>query len=251
MRPSFAHAGALSIPLLLLTASGLGSCNRHGDAGDSETTAVPAPPGKTGTARISGSIVFHGAVPAPGLRRTTADCARLAGPPPPQLVLSSAGGVKDAFVYVQSGLPPGVYPVPSEPVTLDQKGCEYAPRVLGVRADQPIVLANSDPILHNVHAPGFNVPLPNAGVRVTRKISKPQVMAVVTCDVHPWMRAFAGVMAHPFFAVTGADGSFALQGLPAGSYTVGVWHERLGQKSQAVTVADGESKTVTLDMNVN
>ena len=164
------------------------------------------------------------------------------------MAVSSSGGVADAFVWIKDGLPPGTYPVPSEAVTLDQKGCEYRPRVFGIRAGQTLVLANSDPILHNVHAPGFNVPLPSVGARVSRKFPRPEVMATITCDVHPWMRAYAGVTPHPFFAVTGADGTFSIPNLPAGSYTLQVWHEKLGMTEQKVTLADGETKTLLFDV---
>jgi len=205
-------------------------------------------PGKTGTATLKGVVRYHGARPEPRKRTTTADCARLAGPPPPILSLSAAGGVADAFVWIKDGLPPGTYPVPSDAVTLDQKGCEYRPRVFGIRAGQTLVLANSDPILHNVHAPGFNVPLPSVGARVSRKFSRPEVMASITCDVHPWMRAYAGVTPHPFFAVTDADGKFSIPNLPAGNYTLELWHEKLGMTEQKVSLADGESKTLLFDV---
>jgi plastocyanin len=198
--------------------------------------------GKTGTASISGSVTFKGTAPAPANVTPTADCAKLHGATPAPLVVGASGGVKDAFVWVKAGIT-GSYPVPSEPVTLDQKGCEYTPRVFGARAGQTVVLANSDPLLHNVHAPGFNVPLASAGVKVERKLGKAEVPATITCDVHPWMRAFAGVVAHPFFAVSKADGSFEIKGLPAGNYTLEVWQEKLGRQTQQVTIADGEAKS--------
>jgi hypothetical protein len=65
---------------------------------------------------------------------------------------------------------------------------------------------------------------------------KPEVMVPFKCDVHPWMSSWAGVVAHPFFAVSGADGSFEIQGLPAGTYTLEAWHETLGTQTQKVTV---------------
>src|SRR5262249_7858501 len=135
-------------------------------------------PGKTGTASISGTVTFKGQVPPTPSRTPTADCAKLAGPAPATLVVSGGGGGKDAFVWIQEGIS-GSYPSPAEPVTLDQKGCEYTPRVFGARAGQTVLLANSDPLLHNVHAPSFNVPLASAGVKVERKLSRPEVMATI------------------------------------------------------------------------
>ena len=218
---------------------------REPEGGNQPQTETP---GKTGTASITGTIIYKGTVPAPPSRTPTADCAKLAGPAPAVLaVAKDSGGVRDAFVWVKEGIT-GTYPVPSEPVTLDQKGCEYTPRVFGARAGQTVALANSDPLLHNVHAPSFNVPLANAGVKVERKLTRPEVMATITCDVHPWMRAYAGVVAHPFFAVSKADGSFEIKGLPAGSYTPEVWQEKLGRQTQKVTVADGEAKAVSFEL---
>lgn len=72
----------------------------------------------------------------------------------------------------------------------------------------------------------------------------PEIMVQMKCDVHPWMSSYIGVVAHPFFAVTGEDGSFRIQNLPAGTYTLEVWRERLGTQTQQVTVADGETKEV-------
>jgi plastocyanin len=226
------------------------ACNscRGGRDTEGTTQQQPETAGKTGTASITGAITYKGALPAAPQRTPTADCAKLAGPPPAVLAVArESSGVKDAFVWIKEGIE-GKYPVPSEPVTLDQKGCEYTPRVFGARAGQTIVLANSDPLLHNVHAPGFNVPLANAGVKVERKFTRPEVMASITCDVHPWMRAYAGVVAHPFFAVSKADGTFEIKGLPAGSYTVEVWQEKLGRRTEKVTVADGEAKTANFEL---
>jgi hypothetical protein len=234
----------------LVAALALSCCNRSGQDSPASApeAAEVAQTGKTGTASVRGSVLYKGAVPPTASRTTTAECSHLAGPAPATLAVSPEGGVRDAFVWVKDGLPPGQYAVPAEPVVLDQKGCEYAPRVVGVRAGQPVVLGNSDPVLHNVHAPAFNVPLTGAGTKVTRKFSRPDVMVPLTCDVHPWMRAWVGVVAHPFFAVTDAAGRFALQGLPAGTYTIEVWQEKLGRVTQQVTVAEGESKNLSVEL---
>jgi hypothetical protein len=237
-----------SVQLLALGLVVFAACNHDKGDGGSDTGSAVQVPGKTGTASLTGTVAYHGAVPATPTRTATSDCAKLAGPAPAPLVVGKDGGVKDAFVWIKAGLPPGQYPVPTQPVTLDQKGCEYSPRVFGVRVGQTVALVNSDPILHNVHSPAFNVPLTSAGSRAERKFGKLQVMATVGCDVHPWMRAFAGVSPHPFFAVTDADGHFALRELPAGSYTVEVWQEKLGTTTMPVTIGDGEAKTLAVEL---
>ena len=80
-----------------------------------------------------------------------------------------------------------------------------------------------------------------------RTFSRPEVMIPIKCNVHPWMRAYVGVVSHPFFAVTGADGSFEISGIPPGDYVVEAWHERFGTAEQNVTV--GEKETQTTDFS--
>lgn len=234
------------------------TCKSSDDAPPPPPAAAAAAlaPGKTGAASVTGVVMYKGAPPPPFPTPGSSafpECAKRMGAPVDTSAVVADGKVKNAFVYVKSGLAPGSYPVPSEDVELDQRQCEFEPRVLGVRVGQAVKLLNSDPVLHNVHARSggttvFNRSLPTAGSSSLEKFKEPQVMAPVGCDVHPWMRAYVGVMAHPFFAVSAADGSFVLKGLPAGTYTVAAWHERLGTAELTVTVADGEAKTLALEL---
>jgi len=158
------------------------------------------------------------------------------------------GKVANAFVYIKEGLA-GSYPAPSEPTVLDQQGCAYMPRVLGLQLGQPLMVMNSDSMLHNVHAlpksgAGFNVGMPMKGMKVTRTLDKPEVMVMVKCDIHGWMRAYVGVLPHPFFAVSGADGAFSIPNVPPGTYTLEAWHEKLGTLTQYVSIAGSETKSV-------
>jgi plastocyanin len=138
-------------------------------------------------------------------------------------------------------------------VTLDQDGCEYHPHVMGVRAGQDIEIVNSDGLLHNINASpdvnrGFNISQPT-DMSSERSFSQPVIMIPVRCDVHGWMEAFIGVMEHPFYAVSGDDGTFRIEGLPAGDYTIAIWHEELGEREMVVTVNAQEESTadVTVD----
>ena len=229
--------------LLLLTLA----CHRP----SAETQALSHQPGQFGGATLAGRVVFHGTLPPPNTsaKLSFPDCARFVDQPAdPGLIVDGEGGVRDAFVWIREGLPPGDYPVPAEPVVLDQKGCEFVPRVFGIRAEQKIILTSSDNFLHNVHADtAFNVPMPKAGERAEEKFSRTGVMRPIKCDVHNWMRAFAGVVPHPFWAVTGADGRFAIARLPPGKYTVEVWQERLGWRRRDVTIAGNETQTLGID----
>jgi hypothetical protein len=103
------------------------------------------------------------------------------------------------------------------------------------------MISNSDATLHNVNAApknnrAFNFGQPASVPAVARTFDKPEVMIPLRCDVHGWMNAYVGVVAHPFFAVTKDDGRFEIKGLPAGTYTIEAWHEQLGTQTQSVTV---------------
>jgi plastocyanin len=167
-----------------------------------------------------------------------------------QLVAGPGGGLKNVFVYVKDGLGNRTYAVPTTPVLLNQKGCRYVPHVFGVQAGQTFQIANSDATLHNVHAVPkanreFNFGQPPKVPPVDRVFDKPEIGAPVRCDVHGWMNAYVNVVPHPFFAVTNDDGTFEIKGLPAGTYTVELWHEQLGTQSQSVTVDAAAPAKVT------
>ena len=115
----------------------------------------------------------------------------------------------------------GTYPPAATAAVIDQKGCTYHPHVFGVVAGQNIDILNSDPTLHNIHSlpeknEAFNLGMPVQGMKYTKKFDKPEVMVQIKCDVHGWMSAYCGVVSHPFFAVTAADGTYAIKNLPRG-----------------------------------
>ena len=219
-----------------------------------EPAAAPATTVDPATAAtVAGKISLEGTAPANAPIRMNADPACVAankGQPPPtqETYVSEGGGLGNVFVYVQSGLT-GTFPAPTTPVAFDQKRCRYVPHVFGVQVGQPIEVMNSDPTLHNIHATPktnaeFNTAQPIQGMKTTHTFSEKEADVVVPfkCDVHGWMNASVGVLDHPYFAVTKADGSFSIPNLPPGSYTLGAWHERLGTQTLQVTVAAKESK---------
>jgi hypothetical protein len=120
---------------------------------------------------------------------------------------------------------------------------------------QPIDILNSDPTLHNVHAlpmvnQEFNYPQPKQNMRTTKTFTAPEVMVRFKCDVHAWMTAWVGVMAHPYFAITTPSGEFTIPNLPPGTYTLETWHEKLGTKTMQVRVAPGQSHSAAFTMSV-
>lgn len=160
-----------------------------------------------------------------------------------RLIVGEEAALQNVFVYVSSEVK-GKFDVPEEPVVLDQNGCVYKPHVLGVMAGQTIRILNNDGTLHNIHPKPkvnaeFNQAMPKFLKKKDKVFDKAEQMIPIKCDVHPWMQAFVGVMDHPFFAVSGADGSFEIKGLPDGTYTVTAWHEICGSMEQEVTVKDG------------
>jgi plastocyanin len=164
--------------------------------------------------------------------------------------VSENGGLGNVFVYVKDGLGNYYFDTPAEPVRLDQSGCRYVPHVFGLQVGQPIEFVNSDETMHNVHAlgkinPEFNFSQMIQNQKDSRSLRKPEVMVRIKCDVHGWMSAYAGVLEHPYFAVTTPSGSFELKNLPAGTYTIEAWHETLGTRMQSVTLADNDKKEIS------
>ncbi len=257
---------ATSIAVLVVSACG--GAGEPGDDGSAKTTAptsatappsaaepaAPSPPptAALGTSSVAGTIVFDGQAPRLKPIAMSADpgCeAKHDGLVAAQtLVLGEGHSLGNVFVQVKNP-PAGSYPVPGEPAVIDQNGCLYSPRVLGVLAGQTLQFRNSDGLLHNVHGRPevnreFNMGMPPSLTETDTVFNKPEPLFPVKCDVHPWMRAYVAVMTHPFYAVTGASGQYSIEGLPAGSYEIEAWHEKLGTKSASVIVADGEAGAV-------
>jgi hypothetical protein len=219
------------------------ACGGSGSGCPDTRPATPLDRDTTGT--ISGTVHFDGPVPVMAELRVGGDAAcaaQHAGPVLAGDVLVRDGRLANAFVYVKEGLGDRTFAIPTEPVTIDQRGCVYVPRVTGAVTCQPIEFLNSDPTLHNVHgtpvqSSGWNFSMGVQGSRRTVRIPSPEIMVEVRCDVHPWMRAWVGVLDHPYFAVSGTDGRFTLADVPAGEYVLAAWHERFGARETRVTLA--------------
>jgi hypothetical protein len=235
----------LAVILVLTTVAACGGNTEQPASSGTPSPAATPTGGETadGPGVIAGTITFEGVAPAPRPLPMEADpkCAADPGATSEVLLVGPGNGLQNVFVYVKDGLGNRRYAVPATPVTLDQKGCRYVPHVFGVQVGQPVQIVNSDPTLHNVNsAPkanrAFNFGQVPSTPAVTRTFDAAEIGVPFRCDVHSWMHAYAGVVPHPFFAITGADGTFEIKGLPAGTYTIEAWHERLGTQSQSVTV---------------
>lgn len=235
---------------VLLTGCGGGN-GADGDGGTNASATATEAAEPAGSSSIAGTINFTGTAPERQQLNLDRECQELRSDPAlsQNVVVNDNGTLRWVFVYVKEGLGDQQFAVSSEPAVLDQEGCMYDPHVIGMQAGQTLKILNSDPLLHNIHAlpeknRPFNFGMPTAGQEREQSFRVPEVMIRIKCDVHPWMESWAGVTEHPFHGVSGEDGSFSIENLPAGEYVIEAWHEEFGTQTQNVTVGDDESATL-------
>jgi plastocyanin len=246
---------AIVFAVLLAAMSACGSDTSKSQKPESPAAAPDAKKVDASTAAtITGKVVFEGAPPQNPVINMASDPACSGGNKgdvTTEQVLVDNGGLQNVFVYIKDGLGNKyLFDTPVEPVKLDQKGCHYVPHVLGLRTTQPLEVVNSDNTLHNVHGMPetnreFNQGQPMAGMKNVVTFTTPEVMIPFKCDVHSWMRAYVGVVDHPYFAVSGSGGTFELRMIPPGTYTIEAVHEKLGRQTQSVTLGDKDTKAMT------
>lgn len=200
---------------------------------------------------ISGTVKFKGNAPAPkkldvGKDREVCDKTPKLDP---SLIVKD-GNLVNAVVTL-TDIKKGKK-IELKKVTLDQNGCEYQPHVLAFPAGSTVEVLNPDGVLHNVHSYSkvnspFNMAQPKFKKTLQVKIDKPEAVNV-KCDVHAWMSGWLVATENPYFAVTDGSGSFKLTDVPAGTYTVEVWHETLGKSTQKVTVKAKEEAKVNFEI---
>jgi plastocyanin len=238
----------------------LTGCGGGGDAGEGEAEGdgpaaevIPFPVDEATAGGITGRVTFTGTAPANeaiDMAEEEACAAKHTTPPTTETVVASGGALANVFVYVKEGLDASLRFPAGDGAELDQDGCQYVPHVLALTTGETLTIRNSDPVLHNVNATptanrGFNRSQPQEGMTFETSFPTPEVMIPVRCDVHGWMEAYIGVTAHPYHAVSGADGTFSLDRLPPGTYTLEAWHERYGATTQTVEVTTGGTAEVT------
>jgi hypothetical protein len=204
------------------------------------------------SAVVKGTVKLEGALPTPAHINMASDpvCARQhsTAVSAEEIVADKNGDLQNVVVFVSEGLGDRTFDVPAQPAVIEQKGCVYQPHVLAFRVNQPFKVINSDACTHNIHPqPANNREWNKAqapGSTVEETFARAEVGIPLKCNVHPWMRSYLAVFKHPYFAVTGKDGSFDLSNLPPGTYTIQAWHEKLGTATQKVTVGSNETKTL-------
>jgi hypothetical protein len=241
---------------LLAALALLGACGGREAEAPAPASRTPAPADAPAPGRIVGHVILAGKAPAAPAIDMSADarCVTLHDAPVPRrdVLADAAGRLANVLVSIAGGPAGGPWEPPAESVLLDQVGCLFVPRVIGLRAGQRLVVRNSDPTLHNVNAhpgnnPESNFGQPFQGMETTLVFANPEDVFALRCDTHPWMRAYVAVFDHPFFAVTSPDGAFAIEGVPSGDYTIRAWHERFGVRNLQVRVTG--SATAELDID--
>jgi plastocyanin len=210
--------------------------------------AAPAPGSVRGTVRVATALSPLAELP---VNRSQDTC----GPrtPDPSLVVGPDRALANVLVTL-SGTGIGEPPPPSaEPARLDQKGCVFLPHLQAVPVGTTLEIANSDPILHNVHAvlegeTLFNLAMPVQNYRIRRKLERPGLVRL-KCDAgHTWMSGYIWVLSHPYSSVTDTAGAYWIRDVPAGSYELQLWHERLGEKKVELTVEAGRTSRLDLEL---
>ncbi|MFZ0478126.1 MAG: carboxypeptidase regulatory-like domain-containing protein [Terriglobales bacterium] len=203
------------------------------------------------TGEIIGTVKLNGPAPSrkpfdmskdPGCAQTRSGTAAAEN-----VVVGPGGGLANVVVYISQGLS-GTEPASSQPVKLEQKGCQYVPHVVAVNPGQLMSVVNDDKTIHNVHPdprPGGG----NKGWNKSQMAGTPPIDVVwaneevaipIKCNIHPWMRGYIVVVKGPH-GVSGESGTFKLDGVPAGTYTLTAWHETYGTLTQKVTVVAGKA----------
>jgi len=203
-------------------------------------------------AAIKGKVVFVGAIPPPKKIDITIDqyvcgTAKDAG----ELVLSPQKELRNAVVWLENPPAGAAAPAQTEKIEMDQNGCVFIPRIVIVPAGGTVDFLNSDRLLHNIRATpklnaSFNRTQPKSRT-IPITFDKPEIIRI-NCELHSWMAGWVVVAAHPFYAITGADGQFSFDNLPPGQYKLQVWHERLGTVPASLTVGDQPVARITVEM---
>jgi hypothetical protein len=228
----------------------------------SEQPAAGAPAAGGGTAvdastagSVTGTIKLDGTPPKMKVINMAAEpaCAKVHTTPAmtEDVVPGDGGTLQNVIVYLKGDFSQYKIDVPTTPVEIDQKGCQYQPHVLALMTNQPLQVVNSDMTTHNIHPVPknnreWNESQPPGSQPINQTFAREEIAIPVKCNVHPWMKAYIGVIGSPYFQVPGKDGSFELKNVPPGTYTVEAWHESLGTQDAMVTIGPKESKAVTI-----
>jgi hypothetical protein len=208
---------------------------------------------------VTGTVSLTGTPPRATRIDMSADPACYEHNPNPRtkFFVVEDGRLADALIYVKAGISlNGVsFETPDTNVVLDQRGCFYVPRVLGVRVNQTLEVRNSDNTVQNVHPtpknnPDSNRSQPPSSDPLMLRFAHAEIVIPFKDNQHPWKKAYVGVFAHPFFAVSDSKGEFTIGGLPPGDYTIAAWHEQFGEKTFEVTVYPRSTQSLDIKFDM-
>jgi hypothetical protein len=225
------------------------------DSGEVASLTPYKPSGQEGS--ISGTISFAGGAPEKKPISMDADpvCASSNPDPHAEDIVVNGDKLANVLIYIKEGkvgdksLNGYSFTPAAQPATLDQHGCHYVPHVQGVQVNQTFNVVNSDPTAHNVNVDAkqnekFNQGQSPGAAPIVKQFKRAETVIPIKCNQHPWMRAYVGVLPHPFYAVSDASGKFEIKGVPAGTYTLVAWHEKYPTGiTQTVTVGSGAAAT--------
>jgi plastocyanin len=245
----------------LVLAVAMISCGKKDTSDNSAPAATanagkPVDPATAGT--VSGTIKLNGTAPKMKMINMAAEpnCSKLHADSPAMtedVVTGDGNTLGNVFVYLAGDFSAYSLPPSSTPATIDQKGCQYHPHVLGLQVGQGLTVTNSDMTTHNIHPVPknnreWNESQPPGATPIMQTFAREEVAIPVKCNVHPWMKSYFAVLGSPYFQVTGKDGSYTIANVPPGTYTVTAWHELYGTTTQMVTEGPSEKKTVDLSV---
>ena len=159
--------------------------------------------------------------------------------------------VRDAVVIAvpQAPVAPGVRPKLEQ---VEQIDLEFVPGVKAIQAGTSVSFPNRDHVRHHVYSfsqpKRFELPL-YAGTPAQPVLFDTPGVVTIGCNIHDWMVGYIYVADSPYFATTGAEGTALIAGLPAGRYTVRVWHSHLGQPEEATRRAADLSAAQRLELD--
>jgi plastocyanin len=254
----FSRSARPLIVTLAAAAAVVAACSgtpKQEEAQQTTPTVVSNPVDPATAGNVTGHVTLDGKAPKNDPIKTASDPNCKVPITTETYIVGNGGTLANVFVYVKDGLGNRVFPVPTASAVLSQKDCTYTPHVVGIQVGQTLDIVSEDPTLHNIHAipmanQEFNLAQTGAGVKNQHVFSTREVMVPFKCDVHRWMTAFVGVVDHPFFSVSGADGAFSLNGLPPGTYTIEAVHEKLGRQTQTVTIGEKETKDIAFAFKI-
>jgi plastocyanin len=191
---------------------------------------------------VTGTVTLKGTPPPEKDIPLDAACGALhKGPVKTRFYAVDNGKLADVVVVIK-GVKAASPGASAKPLMVDQVGCEYAPYVAAAQTGQKILVKNSDPFMHNVHtlpAVAGNKEVNKAQMAKSPDLEftfeKPEQFLKFKCDVHPWMFSYVSIFDHPYFAVTGKDGSYKIANVPPGKYTIEAYHRKAAPAGSPVT----------------